>query len=976
MRKKLSLQFIMIVAFTLCVNNIVAQKVFLPHYTTKDGLPSNLCFYTLQDKKGFLWVATDAGVSRFDGAVFENFTIEDGLPDNQILQLHEDSNGRLWFLAFNGQLSFFQHGKIYNKENFKPLANLNFTGVVVSFFEDSQQRIWFGTNNNTIGMWDGKNTLKFSGTKVEDNYQNSFIYEDNSKNIWAINKFGNFIFSKDKFLVAEKSIVPRSQKSIRQHINKSIYFIDKRGLSVKKGNKLEQLLPLSDKLLGEATGYIYVDDQALWLSGPTGVNVRHYNRQVNTLLNGVDVSQIIKDKTGNMWFTTTNGLYKLPHIKDQLYYYQPKNSMPYSYKSITKDPYGRLWLGANSGSIKILDLNTWETTSVNIPEPSSFNTIKQFALDKKNNKIFFASDYGIGAVSAAYPKIKNFKFLREINDHFFAVKSFAIDTTNKLSLSMSSGVLTVDREKLAFSSLNYKEQNNFFKNRSYRVFYDQAQNLWFSNISGLTEVGQQKITEHFKSNPLLTKRINDIVALGDDMIALATDGYGVFLLKDGKIIHTLNRKNGLHNNIVNKLFVKGDKLWALSSNGVNCVELNNKELKIRAFDDINSQVTGNLNDIFIDRDTAYLATDNGLFYFVPNRSLQRIKPPAVFITGLLHNHKQLRLEKKIFTFKPNDQEITINYAAVDFKNKNISYRYKLKSTNNWVETKNRRLALSSLPPGTYDFEISAKNQNSEWGPPAQIRLILMHRFYQTWWFITLVVLAGAYSIYKITVTVTKRNKNKEQEELLLKHKILMLEQKALQAMMNPHFVFNVMNSIQHYINTNNTNSANKILSGFARLIRKNLEMCTQSYISLADEISYLELYLSLEQNRFGDKLKYEINLPDNIDRDETEIPSMLLQPYIENAIWHGIMPQELGGKVTITIVKKDSDTLLIQIEDNGVGIDNSLKNKKGDHQSKGMMLISERINLLNQIEAVPIQLNVAQNGKKGTIISISIPILE
>jgi ligand-binding sensor domain-containing protein len=105
----------------------------LPHYTTKNGLPSNNCYYTLHDKKGYIWIATDAGVSRFDGTVFENFSVDDGLPDNQVLQLREDSKGRIWFLSLGGQLSYFYNGKVYNPDNDSQLKQLNFNAVVVSF---------------------------------------------------------------------------------------------------------------------------------------------------------------------------------------------------------------------------------------------------------------------------------------------------------------------------------------------------------------------------------------------------------------------------------------------------------------------------------------------------------------------------------------------------------------------------------------------------------------------------------------------------------------------------------------------------------------------------------------------------------------------------------------------------------------------------------------------------------------------------
>lgn len=952
--------------------NSFAQKVFLPHYTTKHGLPSNNCFFTLQDKKGFLWIATDAGVSRFDGAVFENFSVDNGLPDNQILQLHEDSKGRIWFLALNGQLSFFKNGRIYNQYNFEPLKQLNFNGVIVSFFEDSWGRLWFGTNNDVIGLWDGQKTLKIRPENETHKYQNSFIYEDKSKRIWALNSSGNFIFKAHNFVETPVKAIPQSYKTIQRYQNQKLYFIDKDGLKIMDGESTNLRLALNNLKISNL-GYIYASENELWLSHNDGVMIIDNSGKTKRLLSGVSVSQAIKDRDGNMWFTTRNGIYKLPQLKDQLHIYQPSNTS-YNLKSIVKDKYNRLWLGATNGNIHLLNLDTKKTETIRLPDVDKFNVIKQLVFDQQKDKIFFASDYGLGSVSASYPKLKNFHFLRETSNHVFVVKNFTIDTTSKLTLSLSSGVVILnDREQLEFSSLKYKEQKDFFKDRSYRVYYDRDQNLWFSNISGLSAFTHYKLEKHYLKYPLLTKRINDIKQLPDGAMAMATDGYGIFIFKNGKITHTITQKNGLNNNIINKLFVKNNYLWAISNTGINRIAINSGNLKISSFDDVNGILSDDLNDLYISQDTAYFATNNGLLYFAYNQSLQNTPSPLVYITAISNHNKQLDLLQKTIVLKPNNQNLNITYSAIDFKNRNITYRYRLKNKASWIQTKNRTLELSSLEPGEYTFEVSAKSQNSDWSKPASIKLVLQNQFYQTWWFTGLSLAIGGFLIYSVTVNITKRQKNKEQERLLLKNKILMLEQKALQAMMNPHFVFNVMNSIQHYINTKNTASANKVLTGFARLIRKNLEICTQSYITLEEEINYLNLYLNLEKNRFGDQLQYQINVADNIDREETLIPSMLLQPYIENAIWHGIMPKEEGGTVKISITEDEEETLLIEIIDDGIGIDNALKQKKDGHQSKGMTLTRERINLLNKIEAKPIHLSIRQNGKTGTLVSIFIP---
>ncbi|WP_113635654.1 sensor histidine kinase [Nubsella zeaxanthinifaciens] len=960
----------------LIASKSLAQTVFLPHYTTKDGLPSNNCFYTLQDKKGFIWVATDAGVSRFDGSVFENFSVDDGLPDNQVLQIREDSKGRLWFMALNGQLSYFLDGKIHNESNDAALKELNFNGVVVSFLEDSKGNLWFGTNNNIIGSWDGKQTKKFLSNNSQYKFQNAFIYEDEKGKIRAINKSANFVLANGNFVKTSNSFFPLSYKAINKQQD-AIYFLNEEGLQLLKNGTQTTVLKLNKQLINSDLGYIFLGEKRLWLGNENGVFGIDIDDQNNKrFLANVGINQTIRDNQGNLWFTTKNGIYKLPQLKDQLYTFGKVNGLEKPMvKSIIKDKSNRLWLGSSDGTINILFIATKKINTIQLPDANKFAVIKQLVRDDLNNRIFFASDLGLGSVNSNYPQSNSFKFLRELNDNVFVIKNFTIDSTTKLTLSLSSGVVIInDRNKLEFSAFKYKEQRDFFKDRSYRVFYDKDQNLWFSNISGLSEFNHNKLNKHYEKYNILSKRINDIRQLADGSIAMATDGYGIVILKDGKITHLLNHTKGLSSNIINKLFVRDGYLWAISNTGINRISFKQKKAQVSAFDDLNGIFSDDLNDLYIDKDTAYFATNNGLVYFKYNHTLQQTEAPNIYITSVVNNKVALNLTQNSFSIPTKDLSITINYAAVDFKNRNITYRYRLKGNQSWIETKNRRVELSSLEPGQYIFEVSAKSQNSTWSKPAKIKLNLEKRFYQSWWFIATALLLGAYLIYISSVNITKRQKNKEQEKLLLKNRILMLEQQALQAMMNPHFVFNVMNSIQHFINTKNTASANKILTGFAKLIRKNLEICTQSYISLEEELNYLQLYLTLEKNRFGEKLQFKITVADDIDKEETLIPSMLLQPYIENAIWHGIMPKEEGGNISLEIKATAKDTLLISITDDGVGIDNSLAEKKQGHNSKGMDLTKERINLLNKIEAKPIHLDIKQNGKTGTTVTLELPL--
>lgn len=970
---KIKVNLTLLVLLFLQLSFSSAQTLYLPHYTTKDGLPSNNCYYTLQDKKGYIWVATDAGVSRFDGSVFENFSVDDGLPDNQILQLKEDSKGRIWFLALSGQLSYFFNGKIYNSTNDQKLKALNLNAVVVSFFEDSKGRIWFGTNKNIIACWNEETLLKYSSPNPQHQFIDSFIHEDARGNIYAYSTQALHVFIEREFVLIKDTVLPLSYKTSLNLPNKSMYFLDHQGLNLKKGLLNQKILSISPEILNNNPGYIYVSDKTLWLSNNNGAYSLSFNGETKQFLNNIDVNQIIEDRDHNMWFTTKNGIYRLPSFRERLYILNQNDMI----NSLTKDDKNRLWLGLNNAKIKVLDMNTKKTQEINLQDPKKYRKIKQLKFDEVHHHIYFASEYGLGKVANIYSQEPKISYLKETNNSVFVVKSFSIDQNSKLALALSSGVLIIqDRDKkFEFSALNYKEKHDYFKERSYRVFFDQQQNLWFSNVNGVSKFSNGVLTKYNKNNPLLTKRINDIQQLPQQVYVMATDGYGILLLQNNKIIKHITQNDGLNSNIITKLFVKDNYVWAISNNGVNRVSFTNNKLTINAFDYANDLLSDDLNDLYIDNDTAYFATNNGLVYFAFNQKTQLATIPKVYISSVTHNKVPLDLSLNNFIFNPNQHNITFNYSAIDFKNRNITYRYRLKKGVSWTETKNRRLELSSLEPGSYTFEVSAKSQDNQWSAPAKVSFELKKYFWQTWWFISILLIIGGSILYVITVNITKRQKNKEQEQLLLKNKTLMLEQRALQAMMNPHFVFNVMNSIQHYINIKNTSSANKVLTGFAKLIRKNLEICTKSYINLEEEIDYLNLYLKLEKNRFGEQFKYHINIDPNIDKEETFIPSMLLQPYIENAIWHGIMPKADGGEVNIDIQLKEESYLQINIVDNGIGIENSLQQKnKGEHQSKGMDLTQERINLLNQIEAKPIQLNIKQNGNSGTTISFLIPL--
>ncbi|MEJ5963094.1 ligand-binding sensor domain-containing protein [Pedobacter immunditicola] len=978
--RKLAFRIIAYYLTLLCLTTgsaAFAQSTFIHHYTTKDGLPSNNCFFTLQDSKGYLWFGTDAGVSRFDGQRFENFSIDDGLPDNQVIQIKEDKKGRIWFIAFNGEMSYFLDGIIYNSTNDKSLQVLKFKAVVISVFQDSKDRLWFGTNKNLLYLFDGKSLTTFKARHQADQFFFTYINEDAQGRIWAYSNNSVKVYENGKFKSSENTPVkPVSYKTITSLPDNSLLYIGKGGLNYHKADNNVVLHQIDAALLNDNLGYFYADQKELWLSHKSGILHVDESGKTHTYLQGTPTVQVIKDSKLNMWFTTSNGIYMLPGRKNRLFVIDKSHGLgSNAVKSITKDKKHNIWLGLDNGNINKLQHLTLKVDQIEIQDKETFNTgIKKLLLDESSQSLHFASDFGLGRLNGIDKNNPTIDYLKETNRSLFVVKDFSIDQDGKLALALSSGVVLLKETKkhFEFNMSHLKNGVNFFNDRAYSVFFDGKGILWFSNYNGLNYfTGHQERTLQLKDQ-LANKRINDIDELADGTLVVATDGYGLFLIKGNTILYQFTQKEGLASNICKKLYVSNNHVWVVTNNGINRVCLIDGKPMVKSFEYTNALLRNDVNDVFVDADTSYFATNTGLVYFNHTPHQSPNEPLHTLISSVEVNDKKRSLKEQGILLDATRNKISFRFGAIDFQGQDVVFRYRLNPDDQWIETRSRRMETSSLEPGKYTFEVSSRTSNSNWGEPDKFSFELKAKIWQTTWFMLFLFVVAGISFYEIAVMVTRKQKDKEQQKLLLKNKILMLEQKALQAMMNPHFVFNVMNSIQHYINTKDTGSANKVLTGFARLIRKNMEICTKSYISMQEELEYLELYLSLEKKRFGNKLNYEIQVDQRLDREETFIPSMLLQPYIENAIWHGIMPLETGGELKILINLIAPHLLNIEIMDTGIGIENSLKHKKNSHSSKGMSLTQERINLLNEIEANPIQISVKQNGGSGTSVSINI----
>ena len=413
----------------------------------------------------------------------------------------------------------------------------------------------------------------------------------------------------------------------------------------------------------------------------------------------------------------------------------------------------------------------------------------------------------------------------------------------------------------------------------------------------------------------------------------------------------------------------------------------------------------------------FIGTDDGEFFFDKFRFRdQDIKPdtikPAVVFSfvnvfdkplQLAHSLNYTATEKRPALDLQYDQNFfSIGFSALSyFQSDHNQYAYRLDDFNkSWVNVGNKPLAtFTNVPPGIYQLHIRGTNSDGLWSTVRTLKIIIHPPYWQTWWFRTLMALLFVgllYSVYRSQVerrTLRARleaeeakRKQKEAElsekEAAFKLKISETEMAALRSQMNPHFIFNCLNSIQFFTAQNNAEKASEYLTKFSRLIRLVLENSKSDKVTLANELETLQLYIDMEAMRFQQKVHYVIDVNDEIDPYSVQIPPLLLQPFVENAIWHGLMHKDEGGTVWIDVQQIQEDQLHIEITDDGIGRIKAAEYKSKSatkNKSFGMKLTAERIELINQLYHTQTQIEVVdlvdtQGLASGTRVIVDIPI--
>ncbi|HEY1045986.1 MAG TPA: histidine kinase, partial [Bacteroidia bacterium] len=544
----------------------------------------------------------------------------------------------------------------------------------------------------------------------------------------------------------------------------------------------------------------------------------------------------------------------------------------------------------------------------------------------EKGRVYIGGDFQLGFFDIKKSRFKELKS-KEFRSLLTFIKDLEFDSEGKILIGATSGAGIYDLIKK-------KITDSIWNIRTTAVYQVKGKGIYLGTINGLyfRKEGEVNVNRYVSNQLLNNARITDIRADNKNRLWIGTAQYGVFIVVENKILHLdddISKEAYLSSYYVKQIYFDNkNRTWICTENGLNKIELSNQnKFKVEHINVVSGLANNNVNACTVLNDTLYLATLQGVSRLIYEPSVAK-ETPKLEITQTYVNNNIAELTNGI-RLKFNKNSISIEFTAIAFQSpQDIEYHYRLfGASETWTITKNKRVDLLSLKPGDYKFEIYARNTTTLKKSNIQsLTFTVLQPWYSTWWFCLLcftLIVSLVYLLIKRRINTVKK---RSAELNKINKTFAELEMQALRAQMNPHFIFNAMTAIQHYFVSNDEIKANAYMSRFAQLIRRMLDYSSNNFIPLNEEIDLLKNYLDLEAMRFDHKISYTIGTDEELNPSEYKLPSLMLQPIIENAVNHGLRMAGMAGEIKLNFELKDN-FLLCNITDNGVGIKYAISHK-------------------------------------------------
>jgi len=493
----------------------------------------------------------------------------------------------------------------------------------------------------------------------------------------------------------------------------------------------------------------------------------------------------------------------------------------------------------------------------------------------------------------------------------------------------------------------------------------QKDKTYFTSIfSGLYAYQNGVFTSYVKNELWQEKRLRHITRLDKDRLAISNEDGDVFIVEDTIPIRVKKiSRNYAHGNTINFLSTYKDRLIIGTSKGVVLYK-DGVEIFIDKEQGLDHKVTSGM----VKNDTLFLGSDHGLFKVAlldildkPNR-VESLKIIDFKVNGVV---QPLRIKQSSLDYDQNSIQLTLATNQHPFPEK-LQYSYRINEDEDWISIKGAVINLPYLQPSFYDIQV--KIEDASTGAIFQksvINFTVNDPFYQSSWFIILcfsIVIGILYTYFSLK---RKGAKQLSEEREAITKRVEEVKLEALLSQMNPHFVFNSLNSVQYFISNKENDRAMKYLGTFAGLMRANLNNSSRQFITLEEEIAYLKSYTELENARFDDRISILFNVDKELSLSQTSIPNMVLQPFVENVFVHAFPSRIESPILEIEFSKIDEDHYRCIVKDNGIGNVSLSKNKR--HISKGTQLVRERLSFLGYDPEKALRIHHTSNGTTITV---------
>ncbi|HEY4653698.1 MAG TPA: two-component regulator propeller domain-containing protein [Cyclobacteriaceae bacterium] len=1023
------------ICYLLHIHSLFGQPnpVQFEHINIEDGLSQGSVYCVLQDRKGFLWFGTQDGLNKYDGYEFtvyrHNKYDTSSLSDNCINAIHEDRSGNLWIGTLSGGLNRLD--RLTNEfTSYQALENNSASlssNTISCIFQDRSGKIWVGTDDG-LNLMEGENFVRFYHDPVKPSSisGNSItcIYEDSQANLWVGTTSGLNRYDPGTQTFRRYALHQNGDHGKHSHIS-SIYedergnlFVGTHGeglflrtssadlnappdirqvrfagieinevssvLSDPEGNiwigfQEEGLVcwnPRTDarvhiranpvqssSLSNDRVSALFFDKFGnLWVGTLNGINKLNLsNRKFNAYQNrpGIQgdirnsIFAIAKDEEGNIWTGTRGGLFVLTKKQEvKEYRHRPGTSARRvdAIRSIYSERSGRLWIGTEKGTLETVNTVTGTFRAMAIDPRWRENPVYEIRQDA-SDMLWLGTLEGLYSVDPASGRIRHYDWQNTIQagTRRREIRSIEIDHAGNLWIgTRGAGLLYFDRNKEAFVSYlnNPSDSFSISSNVIASIYIDKAMNrIWIGTASGFNK-----------------------------------------FIPEEKKFYSYTERDGLPNDVVYGVLPDDDGfLWLSTNNGI--VKFDPESETFRTYD-----ASDGLQGSEFNAGAYYKSRDGELFFggingynsFYPREVTDNAQLPEIVLTGFKVFNEDINLptspeytDSINLTYK--DDVFSLEFSALHLtapeKNR---YAYMLEGFDqDWVFTQRRFATYTNLDPGRYTFRVRATNNDGIWNEAGlSVIIFIKPPFWQTWWFYVMATLmAGSLigAVYRFRVGQIRREEKLKTE---FNKKLAEVEMTALRAQMNPHFLFNCLNSINRFIVRSDAETASNYLTKFSRLIRLILQNSKAPTITLKSELEALRLYIEMEEMRFESRFDYTIKVDERVESEFVEVPPLLLQPYVENAIWHGLMHKESRGRLTVEITRDDG-WLRCVVEDNGIGRQKAqqLKSKSATRdKSMGMKITTDRLNLYQkQTKVQVIDLMDSNGNPAGTRVVLGFP---